>query len=57
MAKRSPVDFIHGKPVDNAAVLIQLLDRCRGGPQNILGMIVHRNWKQTSIRLPLRLGS
>ena len=43
MAKRSSVDFIHGKPVDNDAVLISLVDRCRGGTQNILGMIVHRD--------------
>ena len=29
--------------MDNAAVVISLVDRCRGGPQNILGMIVHKD--------------
>ena len=43
MVKRNRVDFKPGKPGDNVAVLIWLVDRSRDGPQNVLGVIVHRD--------------
>ena len=37
------MDFKPGKPGDNVAVLISLVDRGKSDPQNNLGMIVHRD--------------
>ena len=43
MVKRRRVDLAHGHPGDNVAVPIPLVDRGRGGPRNILGVIIDRN--------------
>ena len=57
MVKRSRVDFLPGKPGGNVAVLISLIDRGRGDPRNILGMMSTELWTQISTRLMFRLGS
>ena len=41
--KRNRVDFKPEKPEDNVVVPVSLVDRSRDDPQNILGVIVHRD--------------
>ncbi|XP_063584685.1 uncharacterized protein LOC134762243 [Penaeus indicus] len=43
MVKWSRIDLAAGEPLDNAAVLIPLVDRGRGDPQNILGVVLEQN--------------
>ena len=43
MVKRSRIDIAHGHLGDNVAVPIPLVDRGRGDPRNILGVILERN--------------
>ena len=40
MVKRSCVDLKSGKVGDNAAIPIPMVDRWRGDPRNILGVIL-----------------
>lgn len=54
--KRSQVDFKPGKPGDNVAVPIPLLDHSRGEPQNILGMTVYRNVKTDIYKTAVHAG-
>ena len=43
MVKRTCVDLKAGVTGDNVAVPVPLVDRGRGDPWNILGVIVNRN--------------
>lgn len=43
MVKRSRVEMVAGKVGDNVAVPIPLVDRGRGDPRNILGIVLDRN--------------
>jgi len=43
MVKRSRVEMVAGKVGDNVAVPIPLVDRRRGDPRNILGIVLDRN--------------
>lgn len=43
MVKRSRMDLKPGEISDNAAVPIPTVDRGRGDPRNILGVIIDRN--------------
>ena len=43
MVKRSRIDLKAGKIRDNVAVPIPMVDRGRGDPRNIFGVILDRN--------------
>jgi len=43
MVKRSRIDLAACEPLDNAAVPIPLVDRGRGDPRNILGVVLERD--------------
>ena len=43
MVKISRIDLAHGHPGDNVAVPLPLVDRGRGDPRNILGVILDCN--------------
>ena len=43
MVKRSRVEMVAGKMGDNVTVPIPLVDRGRGDPRNILGIVLDRN--------------
>ena len=43
MVKRSKVDLKKGEEGDNVAIPIPMVDRGRGDPRNILGVILNRN--------------
>jgi len=43
MVKRSRVEMVAGKVADNVAVPIPLVNRGRGDPRNILGIVLDRN--------------
>ena len=43
MVKRSRIDLKPGEAVDNVAVPIPMVDKGRGDPRNILGVIVDRD--------------
>jgi len=43
MVKRSRVEMVAGKVGDNVAVPIPLVDRGRGDPRNILGIVLDTN--------------
>ncbi|XP_070208806.1 KRAB-A domain-containing protein 2-like [Littorina saxatilis] len=42
MIKRSRIELCPGQPGDNVAVPVPLVDRGRGDPRNILGIILHK---------------
>ncbi|XP_063594380.1 KRAB-A domain-containing protein 2-like [Penaeus indicus] len=43
MVKRSRIDLAAVEPLDNAAVPIPLVDKGRGDPKNILGVVLERD--------------
>ena len=43
MIKRSRLEHAQGNPGDNVTVPIPLVDRGRGDPRNIMGVIVDRD--------------
>lgn len=56
MVKRSRVELKAGEPGDNVAVLIPLVDRGRGDPRNILGVIINRDLETNLYRIAVRAG-
>lgn len=45
MVKRSRVELLNGKAVDNVAVSISLMDKGCGDPRNSLGLTLNRDEK------------
>ena len=43
MVKRSRLEHVTGNPGDNVIIPIPLVDRGKGDPRNIMGVIVDRN--------------
>ena len=56
MVKRSRVDFKHGKPGNNVAVAVSLVDRGRGDPRNILGVNVHSDLETDIYKIAVQAG-
>jgi len=43
MVKRSRVEHVTGHPLDNVTIPTPLVDRGRGDPRNIMGVILDRD--------------
>ena len=56
MVKRTRVDLKAGVAGDNVAVPIPLVDRGRGDPRNILGVIVNRNLDTDQYTIAVKAG-
>jgi len=56
MVKRSRVDLKPGDIGDNAAVPVPLVDRGRGDPRNILGVIVNRDVETDIYKIAVKAG-
>jgi len=56
MVKRSRVDLKTGVPGDNVAVPIPAVDRGRGDPRNILGVIVNRDVDTDQYKIAVKAG-
>ncbi|XP_037779415.1 SCAN domain-containing protein 3-like [Penaeus monodon] len=56
MVKRSRLDFKVGEPGDNVAVPIPAVDRGRGDPRNILGVIVNRDLDNDQYKIAVKSG-
>ncbi|KAK7489628.1 hypothetical protein BaRGS_00019023, partial [Batillaria attramentaria] len=56
MVKRSRVDLKAGEPGDNVAIPIPSVDRGRGDPRNILGIIVNRDLDTDLYRIAVKAG-
>jgi len=56
VVKRTRVDLKAGIAGDNVAVPIPLVDRGRGDPRNILGVIVNRNLETDQYTIAVRAG-
>ena len=55
MVKRSRVEHVAGKPLDNVTILIPLVDRGRGDSRNIMGVILDRD-DNDMYRIAVRAG-
>ena len=56
MVKRSRVDLRAGEQGDNVAVPVPLVDRGRGDPRNILGVIIDRREDTDQYRIAVKAG-
>ena len=56
MVKRSRVDLKAGVPGDNVAVPIPAVDRGRGDPRNILGVIINRDVDTDQYKIAVKAG-
>ncbi|XP_076036970.1 uncharacterized protein LOC143022572 [Oratosquilla oratoria] len=56
MVKRSRVDLRAGEQGDNVAVPVPLVDRGRGDPRNILGVIIGRREDTDQYRIAVKAG-
>ncbi|KAK7111892.1 hypothetical protein V1264_011445 [Littorina saxatilis] len=56
MVKRSRVDLKAGEVGDNVAVPVPLVDRGRGDPRNILGVILHRDVETDIYTIAVKAG-
>jgi hypothetical protein len=56
MVKRSRVDLRPGEQGDNVAVPVPLVDRGRGDPRNILGVIIDRREDTDQYRIAVKAG-
>jgi len=56
MVKHSRLDFKVGEPGDNVAVPIPAVDRGRGDPRNILGVIVSRDLDNDQYKIAVKSG-
>ncbi|XP_068206257.1 uncharacterized protein [Palaemon carinicauda] len=56
MEKRSRVDLRAGEQGDNVAVPVPLVDRGRGDPRNILGVIIDRRKDTDQYRIAIKVG-
>jgi len=55
MVKRSRVEHVAGNPLDNVRIPIPLVDRGRGDPRNIMGVILDRD-DNDMYRIAVRAG-
>ena len=55
MVKRSRIDYVAGNPGDNVTIPIPLVDRGRGDPRNLMGIIVDRD-NNDQYRIAVRAG-
>ena len=55
MLKRSRLEQVAGNPGDNVIISIPLVDRGRGDPRNIMGVILDRN-ENDMYRIAVRAG-
>ena len=56
MVKRARVELKAGVTGDNVAVPVSLVDRGRGDPRNILGVIVNRNLDMDQYTIAVKTG-
>jgi len=56
MVKRSRLEHVSGNPLDNVAFPIPLVDRGRGDPRNIMGVILDRDDNDICDRIAVRAG-